>query len=143
MLRIEFEEPTETRCVCCGNTTARFTRFVYQDDNAFAVYYAQYTRGHAGGDVNGLIGLGAWGEGAEPKDRVAFAVKIWTNEARYQVGLVDAAESPWSEATFLGRILNRDEALHHPRVKGAFHITDHMVTEDRAIVEYFSGATGA
>ncbi len=43
MIRIEFEEPTSSSCACCGKATIRLTRFVYRDEDAYAVYYAQYT----------------------------------------------------------------------------------------------------
>lgn len=137
MLEIEFEEPTIELCECCGAETTRLTRFVYQDDDAFAVYYAKFTRGHDKKVVYGLIGLGKWGEGAEPEDRLAFPFRIWTNDEYYQVGLVDREESPWSDATYLGRILDREEALTHPWVKDVFHITDHIVVDDKLITEYF------
>jgi hypothetical protein len=38
MIRIEFENPIESQCECCGKTTVRLTRFVYRDDDAYAVY---------------------------------------------------------------------------------------------------------
>lgn len=141
MIRIEFEDPTESRCECCGKTTVRLTRFVYRDDNAYAVYYAQYTPAHDEKRISGLIGLGEWGEGGGPEDRVAFPFQIWTDENNFEVGLVNAQDSPWSHVTFLGRILDREEALKHEWIKEAFHITDHMVTDDPELIKYF-GARG-
>jgi len=61
MIDIEFEKPTEELCECCGNTTVRLTRFVYQDSDAFAVYYAQFTKAHEDKRLSGLIGLGELG----------------------------------------------------------------------------------
>ncbi|AMP04188.1 hypothetical protein CPter91_1815 [Collimonas pratensis] len=40
--------------------------------------------------------------------------------------------------TFLGRILDRTEALAHEWINDVFHITDHMIEDDKEIVEYFS-----
>lgn len=137
MIRIEFETPTSSECSCCGKTTVRLTRFVYRNDDAYAVYYAQYTPDHEQKRLNGLIGLGEWGEGGEPERRVAFAFQIWADENNFKVGLIDAKDSPWSEVTFLGRILNRDEALKHEWINDAFHITDHMVADDAEITKYF------
>jgi hypothetical protein len=42
MLTIEFEKPHQSVCECCGGTTTSLTRFVYRDDDAFAVYYANH-----------------------------------------------------------------------------------------------------
>ena len=87
--------------------------------------------------MGGLIGLGEWGDGGEPENRLAFPFQIWTNESNFKVGLIDAKDSPWSDVSFLGRILDRAEALKHDWIKDVFHITDHMVTDDAEITKYF------
>jgi hypothetical protein len=142
MLEIEFEEPKESRCECCGNTTVRLTRFVYRDGDAYAAYYAQFTKQHDDKRVSGIIGLGAWGEGGSAEQRLAFPFQIRTDKDNFQVGLIDAQTSPWSDVTLLGRILDREEALKHEWIADVFHITDHMVTDDREITDYFQ-ARGA
>jgi hypothetical protein len=136
MIEIEFEEPKIFKCDCCGHESVTLTRFVHKDNEAFAVYYAKFTRDHPEKKVFGLIGLGKWGDEAQPKDRIAFPFVIWTNELNYQVGLVDANESPWCDVTFLGPILDREDALKHPWINDVFHITDHMVKEDKMIIDY-------
>ncbi|HKS57648.1 MAG TPA: hypothetical protein VJS12_20285 [Steroidobacteraceae bacterium] len=141
MIRIEFEAPTSSECGCCGKTTVRLTRFVYRDEDAYAVYYAQYTPDHSETRLSGLISLGDWGEDSEPAGRVAFPFQIWMDESDFKVGLMDAGNSPWKDVTFLGRILDRNEALTHAWVDEVFHITDHMVTDDAEITGYF-GARG-
>jgi hypothetical protein len=138
MIEIEFETPKEHKCVCCGEEEIRLTRFVYRDGNAYAVYYAKFTKTHEDKLVYGLIGLGAWGEGAKPMDRTAFSFKIWTKEDNYQVALTDKEESPWKKLEFLGKILDRQEGLTHPLIKEVFILTDHMVTDDKVIVDYFN-----
>jgi len=92
--------------------------------------------------LSGLIGLGEWGEEGSPEKRVAFPFQIWTDEANFEVGLVNSSESPWSHITYLGRILDREEALKHQWIDEVFHITDHMVTDDLEIAQYFR-ASGA
>jgi hypothetical protein len=54
------------------------------------------------------------------------------------VGLTDAHESPRSDVTFMGEILNPDEAVSHEWIQDVFHITDHMVADDKEIARYFS-----
>ena len=71
---------------------------------------------------------------------MAFPFRIWTTDTNYEVGLVDAHESPWSDVTYLGRIVDREEGLIHAWIKDVFHITDHMVTDDQMIVNYFRDA---
>lgn len=139
MLRIEYEDPVKSVCECCGNTTFRLTRFVYQDDDAFAVYYAQFTHGHDNKRLSGIIGLGEWGnDEIGPEGRLAFPFQIWQKDDNWVVGMVDACDSPWSDVTFLGRIQNRDEALAHRWITDVFHITDHMVDDDKEIVNFFN-----
>ncbi|MEQ9264377.1 MAG: hypothetical protein RLN81_04105 [Balneolaceae bacterium] len=107
------------------------------DGDAHAVYYCQYTIGHENKVVNGIVSLGKWWEGSTPSDRVAFPFRIWMNEDRYQVGLMDKSECQWAHTELLGTILDRKEALNHKWIKEAFHITDHIVMDDRMIIEYF------
>jgi len=138
MIEIEFEEPKFEACECCGNTTTRLTRFVYQDGDAFAVYYVLFTDGHEDKVAYSLIGLGEWGEDGEPEMRIAFAVNIWDNDHNWAVTVTDKDESPWSHVEFLGKIVDREEALQHPWIKDVFHITDHIVAEDKPVIEFFA-----
>jgi hypothetical protein len=139
MLRIEFEEPRDQGpCPCCGGKTTSLTRFVYKDGDAHAVYLASYSDNHPEKLVSVAAGIGGWGDGTTPSDRVAFALQLQLAGENFAVTVVDGDSSAWSNAAFLGRSLSRSEALAHPLIKEAYHLTDHMVVEDRAIVEYLS-----
>lgn len=108
---------------------------MYKDDSAFAIYYAKFTEGHDDKFVTGIVSIGDWGSDDEPTNRFAFPFRIWTDDLNYKVGLIDKADSYWQQP-LLGTILNRDEALNHPWIKDVFHITDHIVREDREVIEY-------
>ncbi|WP_431688785.1 hypothetical protein [Hahella sp. NBU794] len=136
MLRIEFEEPSKSKCDCCGNIATRLTRFVYKENDAFAVYFALFTLGHEEEGVYALIGLGEWGEGGEQENRTAFAVRMKTVNDNRGVMVVDRGESPWRDVEYFGRILDREEALAHPWIKDVFYITDRIFEEDRAISDF-------
>lgn len=136
MIRIEFEEPNVEVCNCCNNEIIRLTRFVFKDEDAFAVYYLKFTRGHDDKFVTGIISIGDWGTDY-PKNRFAFPFRIWTNDNNYQVGLMDKDESEWQQ-DLLGTILDRKDALNHSWIKEVFHITDHIVDEDKILIEYFN-----
>ena len=140
MLTIECDPPREFHCTCCGGTTVNLTRFVREDNDAYAVYYARYGTKHPERVVEVLVSIGEWGEGSEPWDRAAFPLRIWTVDDQYQVGCIEAGESPWQDAPTLGRLLGRGEALAHERIADVFHITDHIVTDDAAVMAYFAGA---
>jgi hypothetical protein len=141
-ITIEFDEPSVgDPCECCGGRTTWLTRFVYSDGDAKAVYYASYSDKHPDRSVSIAISLGEWSEGSAPEDRVAFALRIRATANEYQTGVVDAAFSPWSDVDILGRMLDRQEALKHPWLKEAFHICDHIVTEDKDVRSYLNHKT--
>jgi hypothetical protein len=136
MLTFDFEAPSCSTCECCGGVTTRLTRFVYQDGDAYAVYYARFGVDHEPRVVEAVVSIGEWGEGSGPWGRVAFPLRLRAAEAEYQVTLVDAAESPWEGVAVLGRMLDRAEALRHERLAEIFHVSDHMVRDDVPLREY-------
>jgi hypothetical protein len=89
--------------------------------------------------VQAVVSIGGWGEGTGPRDRIAFALRLWSEEGQYQVAVLDAAESPWGGVEFLGRMLDRPEALEHERLHEVFHISDHMVRDDTTLRNYLDG----
>jgi hypothetical protein len=144
IVAIEYADRIEGEpCPCCGGRTTRLTRFVYSDGDAHAVYYAAFSNNHPDRHASVAISLGEWGEGATSDGRIAFAVRIRSAEAEYQIMVVDAAESPWNDVAYLGRMLDRKEALAHPWITEVFHITDHIVTEDQDVRDYLNGEAAA
>lgn len=134
MLQIEFEPSRESEpCACCGESTTVLTRFVYKDGDAFAIYYARFARSHPERPVFATVSIGEWGEGSSPEQRVAIALELRSSSSRYQVAVIDAACSPWKDARFIGRTLDRAEALAHPMLSEVFHITDHMCSDDEPL----------
>lgn len=140
MLTFEFEEPTSATCECCDGMTTALTRFVYEDGNAYAIYYARFGLRHEPRHVEAVVSIGEWGEGSGPWDRVAFPLRVRATDRGYQVTVVDAGESPWQGVELLGRMLDRAEALQHERLQEVFHISDHMVWDDVPLREYLNGA---
>jgi len=137
MLRIELDEPeSQSRCDCCGGVTTTLTRFVYQDEDAYAIYYARFSNNHPDEMMSLAVGLGDWDE-ASINQRTAFALQLRLIDDKFQVMVVDRELSPWNTTTVLGPMLDREDALKHSRIKEVFHITDHMVLDDPAIRAYF------
>jgi hypothetical protein len=137
MLEIEYPEAVTSNCECCGNKNTRLTRFVTQDGDAVAVYYAVFSSGHPENGVIGVVSIGEWWEGTGPESRDAFAFRLWEGPENYNVSITDAQESEWGDVDLIGRKLSREEALAHHLLSDVFHITDHMTSEDPAIREFF------
>lgn len=105
MLEMEFEKPEYTDCACCGNTTTTLKRYVYKDNDAFAVYIVRFTPCHSENMLDGIIGLGPWGyENIGAEARSAFFFKMRSDRA---VMMVDGDAEPWANASFLGKPLSR------------------------------------
>lgn len=138
MLEFEFEKPETSVCDCCGKTTTRLIRWVIQNDEAFAMYYAAFSDGHSESGVIGVVSFGEWWvDGYIPEARVAIAFQMWEGDGEYKVVITDASESPWANAKLIGRKLSREQALESEWTKDLFHITDHMVSADPAIRRFF------
>jgi hypothetical protein len=142
-ITIDFEPPRESGpCECCGDTTTSLTRFVYKDGHAHAIYYARFSTNHPERLVKAAVSIGEWGEGSNPAQRTAFALELRAGPDNYEVQVCDAASSPWSDATLLGPMLDREPALAHPLIDEVFHITDHAVLEDRPLKSYLDQPAG-
>lgn len=144
MLTIDFEPPVidSKPCKCCGGFTTRLTRFVHRDNDAYAVYFAQFTGTHPGGSVSVLIRIGDWADDAPPSGRCAFYLHVGVNADNFQVTVGDAAECPWGHVDLFGRTLDREEALADPRIQEIFHLADHVFAEDVPLIEYLCPAPG-
>ncbi len=140
MLKLEFSEPhVSDPCDCCGGRTISLTRFVTEDGDAFAIYYIRFSETHADKPALATVSIGDWGESASPDQRHAFAMEL----APEGVRIIDASESPWNGAQLIGRTLDREEALEHPRIKDVFHIADHVYLEDAEFKAYLGRMNSA
>lgn len=77
------------------------------------------------------------GEDSEPEMRTVFSLRIWDNNDNWAVTVTDKKESPWNHVELLGEILDRNEAIIHSYINDVYHITDHIVAEDRSVIGYF------
>jgi hypothetical protein len=62
-------------CDCCGAMSRTVWGYLYEDDEARAVYYVQWTLGQVarhGANVDLL--MGSWGDAATPEQRVAVSL---------------------------------------------------------------------
>jgi len=141
MLTIEFNPPQVVPCPCCGKSSTHLVRYVRRAGDAHAVYLARFSTGHVADGIIGLVSLGAWGgKSSRPEDRVAVAFRLWQDEGKPQVRILDVADTPWKSSPYFGRPLSREEALSHPLCSEVFHITDHITLQDAPVQEYLRAA---
>ncbi|MFC4701535.1 hypothetical protein ACFO4O_15345 [Glaciecola siphonariae] len=83
-----------------------------------------------------LVGVGEWETEEELTMKYAFPLVLWQTEDNWNVQAVNASESPWNTEV-IGKMLDRTTALENRFIKDVFHITDHIVLEDKEILGYF------
>jgi hypothetical protein len=44
--------------------------------------------------------------------------------------VLNSMESPWGDTPLLGKMLEREQALAHPALKGVVHVAEHIVRDD-------------
>ncbi len=133
MLEFEFADPDISECESCGATPVSLTRFVTNNGEERAVCYLSFSCCQSERVVHAAISIGPWWDGTDPSDRVAFALQVRSGVENFEVSVRDKVESPWIDVEMLGQMLNRKEALAHPLCSEAFHITDHLFSEDEAL----------
>ncbi|GIJ96754.1 hypothetical protein CAPN001_13230 [Capnocytophaga stomatis] len=136
MLKIEFEAPNYNHCECCDSLITNLTRFVYDDEGCLGYYYAVIEPHHRK-VVQCMVVLCEWDEaGRKVIKKTGFPLTIWEKNDNFNISLQDKTDCPWKNLTDV-EILNREDSLKHPHISDIFHITDHIVTEDTHIINYF------
>lgn len=134
---IEFEKPHFISCECCGEKIIRLTRFVYQNNDAFAYYYAEIQPHLEEKRIKCLVVICEF-EGDEIVKKIGFPLGLWENENGYVVSLLNADEIPWQNIENV-EIINREIALNHPYKSDVFKITDTIFETDKEIISFFEG----
>lgn len=130
-LQIELGESGEAApCECCGASSRTAHGFVYRDGDAYAVYYAGWSDGHPGRRVSLAIAVGEWAEGTSPADRVSIGIRATRTPSSVDFMVLNSMESPWGDTPLLGKMLEREQALAHPALKGVVHVAEHIVRDD-------------
>lgn len=139
MISLELNDEKSSVCDCCNGTTTTLSRWVYKDDNAFALYLARFSDNHTDRSIALLVSVGGWGTD-DPSGRFSVALEMRVLENGPAVMVVDAATSPWADEAFLGQMLDRPTALAHPAIKDVFAITDRMVLDDPPLCAFLQRA---
>ncbi|PJK12085.1 hypothetical protein CO614_06045 [Lysobacteraceae bacterium NML120232] len=140
MLHIEFGPPHTQPCHCCGENVTRLTRFVSQDGEGLAYYYALLET-HADEPLSAklLVVMCEWdAEGDHIVRKTGFPLRMWDDGESLNVSLMEQHECPW-EALPGVQILGRAQSLTHPLKAEVFHISDHIALEDHEVIGFLQG----
>ena len=137
VLRLEpGESPEAAPCEHCGAKSQRAHGFLYRDNDAYGIYYAEWSYGHPGQGVSLAIAVGEWNEGSSPADRVSIGVRATPTASSIDFTVLNPHESPWGNTPLLGQMLDRKQALNHPVLKEVLHIAEHVVRDDMRICRF-------
>jgi hypothetical protein len=117
-------------CPDCGNETVNVWGYAYRDEQAHAVYFVRWTRGHPERGAQLAISIGAWGDDATPDDRSCVGVECHLHDGAPAFKVVDAAQMPWSSKPLLGRMLLRTDVIGTPLAQQLFAVLDAIAADE-------------
>jgi hypothetical protein len=77
------------------------------------------------------------------ESRHAVALTAWASETDYEMAVVDGEASPWRGEAYLGRLMDREEALGSDAIRLVFHVADHVVADNPEVYQYLVGEADA
>lgn len=125
-------------CGCCGTRSTTVHGFVYRSGEAFAVYYAGWSRQHPERGVTMAIATGEWVEGSGPQDRTSIGLEARPTASEVQFTIVGPEQSPWGETPLFGKMLSRERAKVSPSLKSTLEVAE-LVTRDDSRVRAVLG----
>ena len=111
----------------------------YDNGKGFSIYLAGMHKCGSGSLVHLAIAIR---EGYKMSHETsAIALQVWATASDFEMQVVDARNSPWRDQSYLGRMMDREEALNSPQKELFFHIADHIVADNPKVQEYLNGTS--
>ncbi|NIM93688.1 MAG: hypothetical protein GTO18_08255 [Anaerolineales bacterium] len=140
MLTIEIGDPRDSSaCPDCGAEIQSVFGYIYENNDALAIYDAAFSQAHYDQGASIRIIIGDWSEDTEPLLRHSFGLEVRVKSEEFEIMLVGPDRSMWGESDLASPMLSREQALSHPEKSRIFHIVEHIIHEDPRIHEFFSG----
>jgi len=115
--------------------TSRVWGYVYQGNDALAVYYVEWTPGHDGEQANYDLIVGIWGEDADASDRQEIAVEFRKLDTGPAFRVINANDRQISKSTLVSKSLGRGSVIGTPIAAKVFAICDLIYPGDPRISE--------
>src|SRR5688572_15247548 len=114
------QQTVRQHCTHCGQEFDVSRGSAYDDGEPVALYLAGL---HAcNGPPVAHLAIAIRPEYRGNQQPEAILLQMWTTVDSVAMRVTDAAESPWSGERYLGRFLDRAEALESPLLETVFHI---------------------
>lgn len=130
------ENHSSSVCHCCGHESNIGHGFVYKNGDAYAVYYAGWSKDHSDKKVSFAIAVGEWEDNSTINDRTCLGIEVYVDERGILYSAIDPDQSPWANTELLGKMISRKDALHFPFLQEIFGIAECVVRNHDAIREY-------
>jgi hypothetical protein len=128
------QQTVRQHCAHCGQEFDVSRGSAYEDGEPFALYLAGLHACNGPPVAHVAISIRPRYRGNEGPE--AALLQMWTTEDSLAMHVTDAADSPWSGERYLGRLLNRAEALASPLLETVFHIAGHVARDNTTVATY-------
>ncbi len=125
-------------CDHCKQTVTISRGSVFEGTDGVAIYLAAM---HACGSGR-LVDLAvAIREGYKhAAETAAIAIKVRPTSTEIRMNVANMEESFWKTEEYLGKLMDRQEAMASPLIETFFHIADHIVRDVPEISSYLEDA---
>jgi len=105
---------------------------VYNDNEALAAYWMNWTEGHLSDSGANLdLVMGRWGDDTSAFDRVAIAlVHRQQPDGNPALMVVDAGDRPYADGSLASTSLRREDIIGTPLAAQVFALTDAIYEQD-------------
>ncbi len=120
-------------CKDCGRSFSTVHGFLYQDDDAYAVYHASLQSDHPSTQVDLALSLGSWQEEATANERKRIGLRIWPEGDELKMHFNDVSESTWGDSATFGTMLTRNAVLGSRLEGEALSAAEFIVSGDERV----------
>lgn len=133
------DEVTNKTCECCGEQYKNVVGFITQDNDAYAIYFAQLQTGHPEITVGLTVSIGKWWDDTALDERHWIYLVVKPSPDNFNMRIEEPSYSPHADFKPLGIALTREEALANILLQDFFAVADFVVVEDPAVNSYLMG----
>ena len=109
-----------------------------------AVYYIRWTAGSPAEGMTWLVCVGAWGDGADERERRAVGLRARIAGGLPGFMIIDAIQTPWAHnaPSFLGAFLTRSEVVDTALATEVFAYVDRVLEGDPRVARFVATGEG-